>query len=213
MGSPTYQPVQDVNSESRMAWLNKQLCETTATDRPKDVHIFIFSFKTILVSEWILQSYDGVLVSQENSQSCHPIWQESRFANFTHLSSQLFSHSFSKFLPMFLFPPFPLSVFYTETASGSPPAKCLGCRWCLCRIGVWSATFDLYKRLCPRREDLKLVESSVKNLPLLLMTEIRRSPVEAWYISHSQGLYIPGGVSDFSPLTLSSTPPKFAEKW
>lgn len=54
--------------------------------------------------------------------SCHPIWQESRFANFTHLSSQLFA-SFSKCLPMVLFPPFPLSVLYTtsETGSGSPP--------------------------------------------------------------------------------------------
>ena len=51
-------------------------------------------------------------------RSCHPIWQESRFANFTHLSSQLVS-SFSKFLPMFLFPPFPLTT--PETGSGSPP--------------------------------------------------------------------------------------------
>lgn len=93
--------------------------------------------------------------------SCHPIWQESRFANFTHLSSQLFA-SFSKCLPMVLFPPFPLSVLYTtsETGSGSPPPNFLQCRWCLCRIGVWSATFDLYKRLCPRWEDLKLVQES-----------------------------------------------------
>lgn len=41
-------------------------------------------------------------------RSCHPIWQQSGFAIFTNLSWQLFA-SFSKFLPMFLFPPFPLS--------------------------------------------------------------------------------------------------------
>lgn len=42
-----------------------ELCEKTTATRSKDVHMIIYCFKTILVFQWILQSYDGVLVSQE----------------------------------------------------------------------------------------------------------------------------------------------------
>ena len=122
--------------------------------------MFIHCFKTILVFQWILQSCDGVLVSQENSQVAI---QSDKKVDLPISPASL--HNFLQvFLSVFLW--FYFHLFHLVCCIRPRkrvvvvPPNFLQCRWCLCRIGVWSATFDLYKRLCPRREDLKLVQES-----------------------------------------------------
>lgn len=94
-----------------------ELCEKTTATRSKDVHMIIYCFKTILVFQRILQSYDGVLVSQEVAiQSDNKV-----DLPFSPTSLDNFLQVFLSVFLWFYFHFFHLLYTTPETGSGSPP--------------------------------------------------------------------------------------------
>ena len=174
--------------------------------------MFIYCFKTILVFQWILQSYDGVLVSQEVAI------QSDKKVDLPFSPTSL--HNFLQvFLSLFLC--FDFHLFHSVCCIQPRkrvvvvPRDLLQCRWCLCRIGVWSATFDLYKRLCPRREDLKLVqESSGQKFCPFLKSDLKGNGLG--FIQQIETVVYVNTLCKqkvfFVGLKSTSTPPKFNSK-